>query len=373
MSTRVDAFAFYLPQFYPVPVNTRWWGEGFTEWTSVLRAHRGHRSPNGSLLSPGELGFYDLRNPEVRARQGELAKQAGLSAFCVYHYYSAGRRVLHEVEDAILTDGMPELPFFLGWANHDWTLAWQGRPHDVIVPQLYDEGENDNHFHQLADAFDDERYFRLGGRSVLYVWAPLALPEPERIFERWRSLAAKRGHELFILGGAAQPLVPHPTAVGLDAWMQGTGYVLGAFTRQQRTIRSMRRPREAVRFALHRDIFFSYDELCNTFLRTHSQFPEPTVPTVITSWNNTGRRSRGASATDSTPERFSKAIDEALAIAPVLSLGEPTRLLGLNAWNEWGEGMTMEPSLEHGRKMIEAAFNALSEARTIHSPDGSKP
>lgn len=90
---RVAPFAFYLPQFYPMPLNSAWWGDGFTEWTAVLNAQRGVRSPSDTRISPGQLGFYDLRLRETRVQQGILAQQHGLEALCIYHYYSRGDRV----------------------------------------------------------------------------------------------------------------------------------------------------------------------------------------------------------------------------------------------------------------------------------------
>ena len=94
--------ALYLPQFYPTIENDEWWGKGFTEWTNVASAKplfKGHYQPK----VPSELGFYDLRLSEVREKQVELAKEAGVTAFLYWHYwFGNGKRLLSDVFQEVL-------------------------------------------------------------------------------------------------------------------------------------------------------------------------------------------------------------------------------------------------------------------------------
>jgi lipopolysaccharide biosynthesis protein len=109
--------ALYLPQFHPVPENDVFWGEGSTEWSTVVRGKPlfpGHYQPR----IPADLGFYDLRLPEVRQAQADLARSYGIHGFCYYHYWFKGRRVLDRPFQEVLESGHPDFPFSLCWANH---------------------------------------------------------------------------------------------------------------------------------------------------------------------------------------------------------------------------------------------------------------
>ncbi|MBO5549296.1 MAG: glycoside hydrolase family 99-like domain-containing protein, partial [Prevotella sp.] len=188
----------YLPQYHPIPENDEWWGKGFTEWTNVAKAKplfRGHYQPR----IPADLGFYDLRLPEVREQQAQLAREAGLEGFCYYHYwFGNGRQLLERPFNEVLASGKPDFPFCLCWANHDWTSkTWQKgnnfRRDSMIMKMEYSKEDYVRHFNYVLPAFRDPRYITVDGKPLFAVWAPHHIPDAREFIDLWQQLARENG------------------------------------------------------------------------------------------------------------------------------------------------------------------------------------
>src|SRR5215216_5464827 len=155
--------AIYLPQFHPIPENDAWWGKGFTEWTNVTRAKplfKDHYQPH----LPANLGFYDLRVPQVREAQAKLAIEHGIYGFCYYHYWFNGKRIIERPVEEVITSGKPDFPFCLFWANETWSRRWLGEEKEILIKQTYSLEDDYKHASYLANVFADERSIKVENR-----------------------------------------------------------------------------------------------------------------------------------------------------------------------------------------------------------------
>ena len=186
--------AFYLPQYYPTPTNDEWFGTGFTEWTNVGKARPlfiGHYQPK----VPADLGYYDLRYPEIRELQAAMAKEAGIEGFCYYHYwFGNGDMELDIPFKEVIRLKKPDFPFCLCWANQSWYSKFWNKDadsaHKLIKEQKYDDQEGiKKHFLSLLEAFSDERYIKVDGKLLFMIYRPLEYPDVTEFMKEWRSLA----------------------------------------------------------------------------------------------------------------------------------------------------------------------------------------
>ncbi|MCX5954628.1 MAG: glycoside hydrolase family 99-like domain-containing protein [Cyanobacteria bacterium] len=359
------AIAFYLPQYHPVPVNDKFWGTGFTEWTNVTRAKPlflGHYQPD----LPGDLSFYDLRVPEVRSQQAELARNAGISGFCYWHYwFGNGVRVLERIFDEVLRTGNPDFPFMLGWANDSWTGKWYGLDDQVLLQQNYlGEADEIRHFNELLPAFRDSRYMKVEGKPIFLVFKPNQLPDPKSFTSRWNQLAVEAGfpgiHFISHLGSwwdfkAAGFNGYIPESPG-DAF--GYADQTATIGKRKRVAHEMQRRinrllhREAIkspRSAYYRDYVSAYPT---------SPMEEGEYPIILPNWDNTPRSGeRGWVLLEPDAYLFSTLLQKAI---DSLSNKPPDhRLLFLKSWNEWAEGNYLEPSVRHGHSYLEALSKHL--------------
>jgi len=353
----VRVIAFYLPQFHRIAENDAWWEPGFTEWTAVTRARplfRGHAQPR----EPGELGYYDLRLPEIRARQAELALQAGIHGFCYWHYWLGdGRRLLERPFNEVLDSGQPDFPFCLGWANHDWRARFFGAGDRCLVEQKY-SGPDDAraHFDYLLRAFSDPRYIRVDGKPLLYVFAPNRVPQTVGYFQCWRDWATAAGLPgLYLVAqGSNRQLIEQ---IGFDAFCPGSGPLA-----EERDRRNKRRAELAIRRILKRPLKIDYERIMENW-PYQDACPGDVTPVIHCDWDVTPRyQEKGELLRGFTPERFRKHAESVLA--PIVRNPAHPGIVFLKSWNEWAEGNYIEPDRARGYALLQAMAAALRSADT---------
>lgn len=354
MTLSARAIAFYLPQYFPIPENDEWWGPGFTEWTNTARARRlfpGHHQPT----LPSELGFYDLRVPETRQAQSDLAREYGVEAFAYWHYwFGHGTRILERPFQEVLASGSPEISFCLAWANQTWSGIWHGAKDRILREQLYPGAEDDQaHFDTILPAFRDERYLRVDGRPVFYVFRPEELPHAAAFVDRWQAMARAAGLQgLYLVAEMSDLLGAGPRYRTADT----DGFDASAYMRLPADTSPLAQTRmRLIRKLMGGPEIYPYSDM----VMNHSRTGPRIQPCVYPNWDNTPRSGRGGLVlTGATPEKFRANVRD--AVDTLVARPTDERLLWVKSWNEWAEGNHLEPDLEHGRAWLQALKEGLS-------------
>lgn len=355
--TKIQTIAFYLPQFYPTPENDEWWGKGFTEWTNVGRAKplfKGHYQPR----VPADLGYYDLRVPEVREQQAQMAAEAGIDGFCYWHYWFAGKRLLDKVFSEVVESKKPNFPFCLCWANHSWyAKTWNPQiPDKLLIEQTY-PGEKDyeEHFYAMLTAFKDERYMKINDKLIFAVYDPLAIPNPNIFISTWNNLAIKNGLQGFhfigftfdsskidkiIKAGFNNVIIDYTLAT----YQYKTHPIIDFYERIKRKFFKIPRLR-------------TYNQYVDCVLNNY-QANQHTLPCIVPNFDHSPRSAyRGTIFTNSTPQKWEFLLKE---IYKRVSQKEGEKFIFIKAWNEWGEGNYLEPDLRYGKQYLEALSRVIN-------------
>lgn len=332
--------AMYLPQFHETIHNNEWWGKGFTEWTALKQSKRyfeNHQAP----WYPLNDNYYDLSKVETMRWQADLAKKYGIDGFCFYHYYfENGQLELEKPAENLLNHPEIDMPFCFNWANESWVSSWSNIPGNhwstvsssscnsksILAKQNYGtKTEWKAHFDYLLPFFKDKRYIRYLDKPVFIIYKPLDIPNLNYMIKFWQELAIDNGLEgLYIIGEDVSAvgldfdasLIHEPTTSMVDLYNQG-------------------------KVEIHNGtVCYDTSDIWKNSLNKQGFLGAKTYFMAFTGFDDTPRRgNKGKVLINNNEQEFFTGLVQSM----IKSIQCENHFLFINAWNEWGEGMYLEP------------------------------
>ena len=355
----VKIFAYYLTQFHAIPENDKAHGKGFTEWTNVASAQPqfvGHYQPK----IPYDLGFYNLLMPGVMERQVEIAKAYGIYGFCFYYYWFSGRKVLEKPLEYWLAHKEIDFHYHFCWANENWSKLWDGGNSELILKQELQERDAEHFFNDTLPYFQDSRYEKIDNKPVLMIYRPSLFPKEDfiRFVSVLQQLAKQNGFDglyiTFSPFGVAKGTLD-PISWGGDAMTEFPPHGVWEYCRE---IRSVNRLVPSTNF-----IVYDMSDFVNK-KQFITETDYPMYKCCFPCWDNTPRKawSRGW-CFNLSDEGF------AIWLTDIISWTKKHHAKGnqyiyINAWNEWGEGAILEPTLRYGYKYLEIVKQCVEANRS---------
>lgn len=355
--------AFYLPQFHEVKENSLWYGEGYTDWVAAKKAvplFEGHNQPR----IPLNKNYYDLSNIKTIKWQASVAYEYGVNTFCFYHYwFQNSKQLLEKPAELLLQHREIDIEYCFSWANEPWKRTWSNIEGGNAWCDLYD-GERKNksdkgllvgqtygreeewkrHIEYLLPFFKDDRYLKIDGRPVFFLYQPQAVFCLKAMMQYWNDRLCREGvGEIYFAGGRFEKNYLDKVEINYNH-------------EPRKAFAECRSNKEYIKNDAVIEMF-DYDTLWKYILGGSSQ---KAVPCAFTDYDASPRKgSKGIVVSGSTPQKFGYYLKKLMAKA--IDYGH--RFILVNAWNEWGEGMYLEPDEKNGYGYLQAVKEAVEFAK----------
>lgn len=345
-------FAYYLPQFHCIPENDEWWGKGFTEWTNVKKAkplYKGHVQPKHPLND----NYYILDNVETLEWQSDLMNKYKIDGMIFYHYYFTGKKLLEKPAELLLKNSNIKMNYFFCWANHSWFRSWEGSK-KLLIEQKYGNMKDwENHFNYLLQFFKDERYQKKDNKPIFMLFKS-EFEEKREMFNYFNKRCMENGFNGICIIETFESYNKKSFKKFKKQLSDVTEYIHlrepGSITNNYFT-KLINFPERCINFCKkvlgNKNLNFIKQYNGNKFFKLMSKrykFDFNVIRGLFFEWDNTPRhKSRGYVINPPQKEIFMK----------YLKTIQNDEFVFVNAWNEWCEGMILEPTEENQYKYLE--------------------
>ena len=352
----------YLPQYHEIEENSKFWGEGFTDWVGVRNSrplYNSHKQPRVPLNN----NYYDLSKVENIRWQCKLARESGIDGFGIYHYwFNENQNLLDTPPKLILDNDDIDISFFFAWDNTSWVRSWSRiRGNDwfpngeknqkTTSPQVliqYDLGREPQwkkHFDWLIPFFKDSRYEKYENKPLFMILNPSQ--EIMKMAEYWQQLAKENGfdgiHIIYRWDAVRvkdNHLIKNEYAFmyepSTSGWSRFIPRVLNRISRSI-GIAGLKK--------------YNYDKIWKQILcYAKKNVNKKMLYCAFVDYDDTPRRGvNGKVIEGMTIEKFYTYLKKLYS----LSNKQGKKYMFITAWNEWGEGAYLEPDKDNKYALLD--------------------
>ena len=349
---KIQPYAIYFPQFHPIAENNANFYEGFTDMVNLI----GAKAEDPTLLTPLKnlLGFYDLKEEtDIIPTQISLAKSYGMYGFAIYYYWFSHNSitnkhmVFEEVIDRFFENRLEDFSVFFVYCNEAWTNnANFDNSGAHTITNRYDEENITANLRNLVRYFQHDNYRKIDNRPLLFLHHPHEM----------------KHEDIRLLRSIGDQITKEHGFDGLELVVDARGVPYPEF--QQYYLHSNYKSLRADDFMDYsrHPKSIDYEIYVRRFLadeKARHRDISTVVNSAFTNFDNTvrlyTRDNKGiiTATSRNSIELFKEFLDAQFSLYHTKS-NAVSKLFLINAWNEWGEQMVMEPSNENGFVYLEA-------------------
>ncbi|ARF09909.1 glycosyltransferase [Indivirus ILV1] len=357
---KIKPFCIYFPQYHEVEENNFKFYEKYTDMINLKILKENNLEYDVNTPLDEWIGFYDLiDDDDIIRRQILTARSYGIYGFAMYHYwfsinmyFPTKPKVMYKFIEKLFSNKYDDLyfPIYFIWAIENWNSK--------LIYGYNNESDWINHFNYLLIFFKNKKYFKIDNKPVFSILGHSNVPETflKRMIDCWKRLAIKSGFDgLYIILLMHYNYPMYNTCcdayyINAPAWKNAKLY--GEIYKENNT--------HIVDYNYYLDPW--EDEIL-------SKLPERTdkILNIFPGFDNIARN-----YFKGTISNF-KYINANIANFEIYlnklfkmynNYKNDSQIFLINAWNEWGENMSVEPSNEYQFQYLECIkqfmFNFVS-------------
>ena len=336
-------FAIYFPQFHKIKENDKNYYDNFSDINNLslyfdenLNNPENLETPLLSLYNLSSLSEYNLENINITNKQVDIAKSYGIKGFAIYYYWFTINSITNEnpiMERGyanFFKDTFTDFKVFFVWANEDWSNNPAFNTNDKIY-NVYDEHSFSKNADNLLTYFKHDNYYKIDNKPVFMLHHPWLIDDTQ--IKLFNTILNKKC---------------------IENNFDGVILIINSMVKKYDNFNNYsfhpnyKNPPIGSSYKLNSKNVIDYEKYIKNI-----NFNENNINSLFFDFNNAARLYKPNKMDLST--KVIKNSDENIKnyivkLKKSYSYNNPSdkinNILLINAWNEWGEKMHIEPSEE---------------------------